>query len=217
MIEFQELRIVRDCSNLIIEAVVPSSSYYDDVYISQIAIDNQDTYIENGPSSNPVYLYEAPVGMTVSDANSDTTCVTKRTATYVTDDDGNVVGVKHITMTINKREISADLDNDILFVYAIATGTPSYNTPCGMDTIITLGVVLNIYPLFQKAMYYIGELSDTCNTPSGFIDYILRLKAFELAIKTGNYSQAISLWNKYLSGNGATVSNKKRCGCHGAG
>ena len=217
MIVFQDLRIVSDCSNLIVEAVVPNSSYYDDVYIGSIAIDSQDTYVTNGPSSNPVYLYEAPVGVNVATANSDATCVTDRTVTYVTDDDNNVVGVKHIRLAISKGEISADLENDILFVYALASGTPSSDTPCGMDTVVTLGIALNIYPLYQKAMYYVGELADSCGTSSDFTDFILKLKAFELAIKTGNYNQAISFWSKYLSGNGATVTKKKGCGCNGAG
>lgn len=55
MIEFKELRVTPDGKTLIIDAAVKDLSYYKDVYIKAIYVDNEDTYVDNGyPSSSPV-------------------------------------------------------------------------------------------------------------------------------------------------------------------
>lgn len=106
---------------------------------------------------------------------------------------------------------TSDLPLDgLLFVYVRAKGTPSPDTPCGKDNITTLGTVTNMYPFYQQAMDYIGELGNTCSIPKNFIDYILRLKALELSIKTGNYTDAIKFYNKFF---GNTPIRKGGCGC----
>ena len=59
MVQFNELYITPNSKNLVIEAQVKNLSYYANVYIDKIIIDNQDTYKDNGPSNNPVYTYTA--------------------------------------------------------------------------------------------------------------------------------------------------------------
>ncbi len=54
MIHFNELRITEDNKYLIIDVSVDSDSCFDDVTLDTIIVDNQDTYVDNGPSSNPV-------------------------------------------------------------------------------------------------------------------------------------------------------------------
>ena len=107
-------------------------------------------------------------------------------------------------------------ENNLLFVYIKTVGTPAPNTPCGMDNIITLGVVSNLYPLYQHAFSYIKELGDTCSIPKNFINYILQYKAFELAIKTGHYTEAIRYWKKFFMGIKDSVITSN-CGCYGQG
>lgn len=215
MIEFQELRIDSECSNLTIDVIVPNITYYEAVYIDQIIIDTQDTYTSSGPSSNPIYTYTVPTGVQVYDEDDNPVFTEDTEAVYVLDDYGNIVGVKSLKLILDKSDLGVDLDGNIFFVYAIASGTPASDTPCGYDNATTLGVVTNMYSLYQQGMYYINELSNTCEVSQNFIDYILRLKALELSIKTGNYNQAITLWNKYISGKVSTTSNSSKCGCYG--
>ena len=58
MVQFNELYITPDNKRLVIEAQVKDLQYYDNVYISRVIIDNQDTYKENTPSNDPVYTYD---------------------------------------------------------------------------------------------------------------------------------------------------------------
>lgn len=191
MIHFNELKITPDNKHLIIDVSVSNESYYDNVYLDSIIIDNQDTYVGIGPSSNPIYEY------TVHDTVSPVT--------------GAPNGVKHIRLDLD----TIDIENlqGLFFVYVRVKGTPSPDTPCGMDNIITMGTVTNMYPFYQQAMNYIGELASNCSVPQNFIDYILRLKGLELAIKTGNYPDAIKYYNKFFNGKESVVIRKGGCSC----
>lgn len=107
-------------------------------------------------------------------------------------------------------------ENNLLFVYIKTVGTPAPNTPCGMDNITTLGIVSNLYPLYQHTFSYIKELNNTCSIPKNFINYILQYKAFELAVKTGHYTEAIRYWKKFFMGIEDSVITSN-CGCYGQG
>ena len=67
-------------------------------------------------------------------------------------------------------------------------------------------------------MLYTKELGDTCSIPKNFIDYILKVKALDLSLKTGNYQEAIRYWNRLFKNfyytNNVEFSN---CGCYGKG
>lgn len=121
--------------------------------------------------------------------------------------------LKNYKLELSVNESMLDFSK-LLFVYIKTTGVPTPDTPCGMDNMTTLGVVTNLYPLYQQAFGYIKELSDTCITPKNFINFILQYKAFQLAVKTGHYTEAIKYWKKFLHGiKDVTVTSK--CGCHG--
>lgn len=179
MVHFNELRITSDFKHLIIDVSVLSDSYYDNVYIDSVAIDNQDTYVGNGASSTPVYSYSAPENH------------------------------KHIRLTLDYTDLKS-LDN-LFFVYVRTKGAPAADTPCGMDNITTLGTVCNMYPFYRQAMSYISEMADNCSIPQSFTDYILKLKALELSVKTGNYTDAIKYYNKFFKG--SPYIKIGGCGC----
>lgn len=190
MIHFNELKISADGKYLVIDASVLSESYYQNVYIDSIIIDNQDTYTSAGPSNNPVYSYKVPEVISK---------LTKK-----------VRNQKHVRLELTKTDLKLD---GLLFVYVRTKGVPSADTPCGMDNITTLGTVSNMYPFYQQAMNYIGELAQDCSIPQNFIDYILRLKALELSVRTGNYTEAINYYNKFFSGKAKSPIRKGGCGC----
>ena len=184
MVTFQELRITPDGQKLIIDVSVKDLEYYTNVYLDTIQIDTQDTFVESGPSSEAVY-----------------------TKTI----DGNS---KSVRLELGTGDLLPTLNDNLFFVYIRTKGTPAANTPCGMDNVTTLGVVTNLYPLYQQAFGYLKELSDTCVTPKNFVNFILQYKAFQLAVKTGHYTEAIKYWKRFLQGvKDVTVTSK--CGCYG--
>lgn len=190
MIHFNELKITPDGAHLIIDVSVKNEDYYKNVYLDSIVIDNQDTYVGTGPSSNPVYQYSIPDVMS------------KLTQQYVSS--------KHVRLDLTPVDLPLD---GLLFVYVRVKGTPAPDTPCGEDNITTLGTVVNVYPFYQQAMNYIGELASNCSIPQNFTDYILKLKGLELAIRTGNYPDAIKYFNKFFKNKSDVVIRKGGCGC----
>lgn len=190
MVHFNELRITSDGQHLIIDVSVLSESYYKNVYIDSIVIDNQDTYVGSGPSSNPVYQYSVPNGVSQ---------LTKKTYSQ-----------KHVRLDLTPTDLPL---NGLLFVYVRTKGTPAADTPCGLDNMTTLGTVTNMYPFYQQAMNYIGELANNCSVSQNFTDYILKMKGLELAVRTGNYTDAIKFYNKFFNGKENTVVRKGGCSC----
>lgn len=187
MIQFNELKISDDSKDLIINTQVKNLSYYTDVYLDTIKIDTQDTFIESGPSSKAVYTYTAP----------DNT--------------------KSVSLDLTSSDILPSLDTNMFFVWVTVKGTPSADTPCRMDTVSTLGVVVSLYPIYRGLLNYMGEVERDCEVPKNFINLILRYEAFRLALRTGNYTEAIKFWNRYFGKrmNILNYSTVYGCNCHG--
>lgn len=178
MVQFNELRITPEDQRLIIDVSVKDLSYYDNVYIDTIIVDNQETYISTDPSTTPVYAYED--GVSPEDV-------------VVEKED------KRIRIEL-PNTLVPNLSNNLFFIYVTTKGTPSADTPCGMDNPTTIGVVFDLYRLQQLYMNYIREVeSNDCIIPKEFIDQILRYKAFKLALVTGNYIQAIKYWKRFFA------------------
>lgn len=108
------------------------------------------------------------------------------------------------SIDVNSRSIRVvvDLDNlpkakdNLLFVYVLTSGDFDYNTPVEYKKFNNVGVVFNTYPIYKNAMIYTKELATEGSVPKGFIDQILKIKALELSIKTGNNQEVIKYWNK---------------------
>lgn len=197
MVRFNECRVTEDGDRLVIKASVDSLKYYDNVYIDSIIIDTDKTYTPNGPSSNPVYVRK-----------------------FVNDGDDSIhdgysmetKGQKKISISICGKDMDrASLNDDIFFVYASTSGIPSPDTPCGMDNFYTMAAAVNMRPIYNEAMKYIRELNNSCEIPKGFIDAILKLKGFDLSLKTGHISTAIDMWSRLLKNRTATPDSKCKC------
>lgn len=196
MIQFNTLKITQDGKSLIINASVKNLDYYKDILIGSIIIDNQDTYSASGPSNNPIYKHSfAGVDLVTGE---------------------EISGLKKLSLTISAKELqdnNGDLNDDILYIYLVATGTPSADTPCGMDNVNTLGVALNLRPIYNSGMGYIKQVEKSCEIPKEFINFILKYKALDLALKTENYLQANKYWNKFFKNNKVISLNTSSCGC----
>lgn len=85
------------------------------------------------------------------------------------------------------------------------------DTPCGAD-VIDMAAVYDRNVLLDKGLGYLKELGDTCEISRGFVDFILKRHALDMAIATCNYSMAIKYWKMLTMIKGTTI---KGCGCHG--
>lgn len=65
----------------------------------------------------------------------------------------------------------------------------------------------------QKGLGYLKELGNSCEVPKGFIDFILRVKALDIAIETCNYTEAIKYWE--MLNRTPVRTTTSNCGCHG--
>lgn len=102
------------------------------------------------------------------------------------------------------------LQNKMFFVYVYTKGDPASNTPCGMKESVVMGVTYNRHPIYNSVMKVLRSL-EGCGPSYDFINFFLKLKAFEISLNTGNYLRAIQYWNKFFSSE-KTVRTPK-CGC----
>lgn len=200
MIQINTLKITQDGNYLVINASVKDLSYYNDVLIGTITIDNQDTFSVNGPSTTPLYQ------LSFTEIGSKTTKEGSK----------EVKGEKTVSISVPASAIKSkngNLNDDIFYIYFTAVGSPSADVPCGMDNKNTLGVAVNIRPIYTKGMGYIKQIEKSCEIPKGFINYILEYKALDLALQTKNFIQANKYWNKFFKGKEVVSVNTNGCGC----
>lgn len=173
---------------------------YTMVKYNELRIDDSylylDVYIENKP------YFE---GVMIKGARVDTPL------TYGTNTPYHLIDEPEQTRLISRVYLPA-AKNDLLFITPNIKGNPSPDTPCGQD-INKVGVVYNRKALMQRGLGYLKELGNTCSIPKGFIDFILRVKALDMAIETCNYMEAIKYWKMLNRMPAKTTTNN--CGCHG--
>lgn len=216
MIVINECRIDAEGKCLVLEATVDTLNYYDKVYIDSVIIDNDRTYVANGPSSRPIYqkTFDPICPPVLTDEDTCHYTVTEDSNCQCGNIHMNPIPQRHIRIIIPERELKgSSLNDNIFFIYVVAAGYPGPNCPCGMDNKYTMAVAVNMRPIYNMAMGYIKELNNNCQVPKGFIDMILRIKAFELSMKTGHYPTAFEQW-QYLFKNKRNVPSLNRpCGC----
>lgn len=185
MVIFNDLRISPDGNNLIIDVSISNYAYFKNMYISAIYIDTEETYVQTGmPSSKAVVLYE-----------------------------NQNVTIKEHSDNITPKRLNLDsFNNHIFYIYVKIDGVPTPDTPCSMDKEYTIGVALNWFPIYQKGLKLMKQvISNCCDVPREFIDYVLRLKAFELAIKTSQFTLVNSKYLEWFKD--STIKYINSCNC----
>lgn len=121
---------------------------------------------------------------------------------------------KYFRLKLNSFLLGTCLKN-LFFVKVTTKGGPCNDIPCDWNKQSIIGTVANMYPIYQKGMNYIREMEKTCSIPSGFIDFILKIEALELALKTGNYTLAAKYYRMFMKGcnRNHNSSSKGGCGC----
>ena len=102
------------------------------------------------------------------------------------------------------------ISKDLIIITPIVRAIIPPEAPCGTDVVDTRAIY-NKDILNKKGLAYLKELGDTCNIPRGFIDFILKKYALDLAIDTCNYGAAIKYWKILTATKGTTI---KGCGCN---
>lgn len=226
MLHFNDLRYICDEKRILISVSIDTGTPFDKCFLDQIIIDSQDTYIDNGPSSTPVfqYTFEDGIGMVdtpvFTEANPDSNVQVEDTGNNVyvsiqSFDETKGIQNAEITVDISKSSCNIDPKKDILFVYCTAKGTIADDgtLPCNADKNIIVGVLIDLSNIYKYSLGYIREVENTCSIPDNFIDYMLKLKTIQLLIKTGNYAMLVKYWKRYFRQmNEVTTIN---CNCHG--
>jgi len=191
MIDIKETYIGEGGEALYINAAVKSAEYYENVFISDLWIVNQDQYKEG---MKPENLTEGQYAYHESFKNAKTI-------------DGSILA--------EELMIPGSFRNGLFVIILKASGTPTSDTPCGMDNIYTITAVCNIQPLYKKVASTIKMMEfdvDNKQIPDEFINEFIKLRALEVEIKAGNYTQACILYKKYFIRN---VKSTIKCNCNG--
>lgn len=210
MIVFNECRIDSEGKCLIIEASVENLDIYKNVYIESVTIDTEKTFSDTGPRNEPIIEYKPKELTKVGTMDGIvTTQECECGNVFINEPDLP----KSIRLIVSAKDLNIDTFNDgVYFVWVKAGGTPLPTALCcGMDNEYIMRVAVNLRPIYNTAMYYIKELDNTCTIPKGFIDMILRLKAFDLSLKTGNYQVALKYWDMIKDRKVISATNKCRC------
>lgn len=198
MIRFNELKI--ENNYIIIDVQIEEEKYFKDMYINSIVIDTQDTFIANGPSSKAIYT---KTFNTDTDINKEEIVYTQGTDKY-----------NRVRIYIDGKNLNVDIHKTMFFVYVIAGGTPSADTPCRWDENKALHTLVDTQVLYNNMIQYVKELNKDCSTPDNFINAILQFNAVDLALKTNQYPLAIDLWKRFYSDIESNVV-LPNCGCNG--
>lgn len=150
--------------------------------IDKILIDTQDTFVEGGPSINAIQVFSSPHFNT-----------------------------KRVTLHLSEEQGFKNISSNIYFVYVLpfvgfeitptsqdnieGQALPPTNIPQSPDA--ALGITYYEQHILRKYLKYIKEIDKLGEIPKNFIDYYLKVKSFEISLKTGHYLQAIDYW-KYF-------------------
>lgn len=240
MLQWNELRITEDSKHLVIDVQVQNLEYYKNVHLQSLYMNvykKSSDYVAPMPDSKSILLWEEAEPTvsyelyTQEDRENvqigDTFWVPSTDNNWVEHivDEANIIGIqnggvsayKQVIIEHHPKRIRKFLDidgiaNNLIFVYAIAGGEPTDDTPCGCKNHVLMGVVYNNQALYRNSINAMST-TNACTPNQELIDYILNVKSFEFSLKVGDYRAAIDLWNTTFKNNDKTP--KKSCGCHG--
>lgn len=180
MIQFNELRITPDANFLIIEAQVKVDSFFNNIGILSVSVNKvlNDTYEKENLIS------------WVNTSDTENIIVPEEVETIE-----NII--KKVRFIINKEQLDTKLTNEFLEVVVETEGTS--NAPEGYANSIVYAPVVDLYPFYINTLCNIRMLDNLCSNSDELVDCILRFKALELAMKTGNKNLAAQYWFKYFA------------------
>ena len=185
MVKFNELKITQNGEFLIIDVSIEDLPYYDNVYLESVIIDTQDTFLESGPSTEGKIVLM----------------------------EGN--NIKSYRIELNKKDLLPSLKDNLFFIYVTTKGTPSVDTPSGMDSAVTLGITYCKETIQNYVLQCVRNVGKDCSIPKKFANTFLQYKAFEMSIATGKNTQAIYYYNKCIKDINISNLDTSNCTCYG--
>lgn len=123
------------------------------------------------------------------------------------------------------RTIEMPAAADLVFIW-VKTSKPSrLDLPCSYKGTTDVGVAFDRTKFFKTGLNLLNGL-DGCTPNVNLINSLLQMKAFEIALRTGNFTRAIEWWNKFFGvkkirkacgskEDGTPYVPVKTCGCNG--
>lgn len=189
---FDQLRIADDGKKLFIDAHVNLASQFEETTIDSLYIVLESQVYETrtiDPESNG-YIYKK----------------TYENVKAIHE----VIDISDENLIYNKTTFS-----DLLFVYVGCSNLPEDKDCYASVGKYFLNVTFDVNLLHQRVMGFTKQLAEDCQTPNGFIDFILLWNAFKAAVETEHFIPAIEYYNMLFSSYGAASNTSKHCGCHG--
>ena len=193
MVSINEFVIARDAKYLYLKASIDDMEYFENVFIDYLEFTLHK--VVNGT-----------IETSTIELNPDGTLHTESLETEV----------KNVDLTLTPQDLGlSDFQTPVIEVKVYTKGYPSADTPCGMDEEYVVGITYNESVLYDKGLSFIHQVSQDCNIPDDFINWILSSSAFDLALKSGNMNDALSWWLRLTSNRSNGYSRNSNCGCHG--
>ena len=239
MLQWDELRITPDGKFLIVDVEVQNLDYFKDVYLESLQMNiysKAEDFVAPMPDSKSIILWkekESTISYepyTQEDRNNaklndifwdqDIDGVWHEfviNSTNLIDiQNGSISAYKQIETEYHTKRVRKYIDidsisNNLIFVYAIASGEPTEDTPCGAKEQLLVGLVYNKALLYNSSIKAISTISD-CIPNKKLIDQILKVKMFDLSVVVGDYKTAINYWNSIFK---KQMAIKVNCGCYG--
>jgi hypothetical protein len=184
MIQFNELRITPDANYLIIEAEIKSDSYFENVSLYCLQIIKVTDEKGNTEPVLEDYFNESTKAIEIAKEEDK---------------------IKKVRYKLNAGDLN-NINFTDSFLKVVISSTGDATSPEGYANNDISSPVLNLYPFYVHTISNIKNLDTTCYTNTALIDCILRFKALELALKTGDEHLAAQYWFKYFK----PLSNKGR-------
>lgn len=245
MVKFNELRITDDAEYLVIDAEVMDLPYYDKISITDVIIQDYRQVDFSGKRPRPGGKQKASPYLNKGEYEKDFSefqdtlahpdveneyvpiivfhdMVGRQIITHLDDR-----GIRRVRLYLSKEDLNlstnAELEEGLFFVF-IKTNIDKYlpeieaeyNLPCERSNVYTIGITMDVKGVYRKSMCLIKDIIGECKIPKHFIDFILRWKAFKMAIQEGDYVTAIEFYENFiLDKNKKMVKPYKSCSCNG--
>ena len=239
MLQWNELRITPDGKFLIIDVEVQNLDYFKDVYLESLQMNvysKAEDFTSPMPDSKSIILWEeeesvisyepytqedrnnAKIGDIFWNQDIDGSWQEEiiNSTNLISIQNGSISAYKQIIAELHSKRVRKYIDIDsisdnLIFVYAIARGEPTEDTPCGVKEKLLVGLVYNKALLYNSSIKTINIING-CTPDKELIDQILKIKMFDLSIAIGDYKTTIKCWNNMFK---KQITTKVNCGCYG--